>query len=216
MADEKDRSSTTPNEEAVGERVEGAAGPAPAQAATAADGDGGGDEQSPQAEESREALAVRLAEVEGQLERFRDQALRSQAEAENARRRASRDVENAHKYALEKFTADLLPVLDSLEKAVDVASRSQGAEPIGEGVELSLKLFLSVLEKHGMQRIDPVGEPFDPQRHEAMAMLPSEHAEPNSVLEVMQPGYVLNGRLVRAAKVVVARAPDPQSSRNGA
>lgn len=217
MADEKDRSSTTPNEEAAGERVEGAAGPAPAEADAALDGDGGdGDEQSPRGGQSREALAARLEEVEAQLERYRDQALRSQAEAENTRRRASRDVENAHKYALEKFTGGLLPVLDSLEKAVEAASRSEGAEPIGEGVELSLKLFLSVLEKHGVQRVDPVGEPFDPQLHEAMAMVPSEHAEPNSVVEVMQPGYVLNGRLVRAAKVVVARAPEPEASRNGA
>ncbi len=99
-------------------------------------------------------LAARLQEAERKLEGFRDQALRAQAEAENTRRRATRDVENAHKYALEKFTADLLPVLDSLDKAVEVASESEseGAKPIAEGVELSLKLFLSVLEKHGMER----------------------------------------------------------------
>jgi molecular chaperone GrpE len=163
---------------------------------------------------SADALLARLEAAEQQVERYKDQALRAQAEAENTRRRAGRDVENAHKYALERFAAELLPVLDSLEKAVEVAAQSEAAGSIAEGVELSLKLFASVLEKHGIQRIDPVGEPFDPQLHEAMTTLPSAHAEPNSVLEVMQPGYVLNGRLMRAAKVVVARAPAPDSSRN--
>ncbi|MEQ8861626.1 MAG: nucleotide exchange factor GrpE [Pseudomonadales bacterium] len=155
-----------------------------------------------------QAPAERIAQLEQQAESLRDQALRAQAEAENTRRRASRDVENAHKYALEKFGADLLPVLDSLEKAVEVASQSEAAESIAEGVDLSLKLFLSVLAKHGIERIDPTGEPFDPQVHEALTMVPSAHAEPNSVLEVMQAGYLLNGRVVRAAKVVVAKAPD--------
>jgi molecular chaperone GrpE len=164
---------------------------------------------------SPQTLIARLQEAQQQVESYKDQVLRAQAEAENTRRRAGRDVENAHKYALEKFTADLLAVLDSLEKAVEVASGSEAAGSMVEGVELSLKLFLSVLEKHGVQRVDPVGEPFDPQFHEALTMVPSAHAEPNSVLEVMQPGYVLNGRLVRAAKVVVAKVPDP-ASRGGA
>jgi len=164
---------------------------------------------------SPEALLEKLEKLEEQAGHYRDQALRAQAEAENTRRRASRDVENAHKFALEKFAAELLPVLDSLEKAVEVAAESDGAESIAEGVELSLKLFLSVLEKHGIERIDPTGEPFDPQVHEAMTMVPSEHAEPNSVLEVMQRGYLLNGRVVRAAKVVVARAPDTQPQSGG-
>jgi molecular chaperone GrpE len=214
MADDKNRPagrSAGPADDPAEDRIEGA-GNAPATGSEAPDmpggGQGGGD--------PAETLAARLEGAEQQLEQYRDQALRAQAEAENTRRRASRDVENAHKYALEKFTADLLPVLDSLEKAVEVASGSTGAESIGEGVQLSLKLFLSVLEKHGVQQIDPLGEPFDPQLHEAMTMVPSAHAEPNSVLEVMQRGYVLNGRLVRAAKVVVARAPDPAASGNGA
>ncbi len=156
-------------------------------------------------------LAEQLREALEKAEQYRDQALRAQADAENTRRRASRDVENAHKYALEKFAADLLPVLDSLEKAVEVAGEAQGAESIAEGVELSLKLFHTVLAKYGIERIDPKGEPFDPQVHEAMTMVPSADAEPNSVIEVMQPGYLLNGRVVRAAKVVVARAPDSGS-----
>lgn len=171
------------------------------EAAAAQAGNGGAD--------SAETLKRRISELEERLEGLKDQALRHQAEAENTRRRAARDVENAHKYALERFTAELLPVLDSLEKAVEVASAADGAGSIAEGVELSLKLFLSVLEKQGVQRLYPAGEPFDPQVHEAVAMVPSQHAEPNSVLEVMQPGYLLNGRVVRAAKVVVARAPEP-------
>lgn len=176
---------------------------------------GRGDRTSADIDTSPEALLEKLENLEQQAEHYRDQALRSQAEAENTRRRASRDVENAHKFALEKFAAELLPVLDSLEKAVEVAAESEGAESIAEGVELSLKLFLSVLEKHGIERIDPIGEPFDPQVHEALTMVPSEHAEPNSVVEVMQRGYLLNGRVVRAAKVVVARAPDSQPQSGG-
>jgi molecular chaperone GrpE len=143
---------------------------------------------------------------------LKDQLLRNAAEMENVRRRAARDVENAHKFALEKFTADLLPVIDSLEKAVEAAraASAEGGEmetAIAEGVELSLKMFYDVLERAGVQRIDPLGEPFDPNLHEAMTLLESPHAEPNSVLDVMQKGYTLNGRLVRAAMVVVSKAP---------
>lgn len=157
-----------------------------------------------------EDLAAQLAAAQAELEAIKDQALRGQAEAENIRRRAARDVENAHKFALEKFAADLLPVVDSLEKAVEAAQSSADAgdnDAIVEGVELSLKLFLDVLEKSGISRIHPIGEPFDPQLHEAMAMVENPDAEPNSVLDVMQPGYSLNGRLVRAAMVVVSKAP---------
>ncbi len=152
----------------------------------------------------------RLAEAVAQIENLQDQALRAQAEVENVRRRAARDVENAHKYALEKFAADLLPVLDSLEKAVEARTEDgpENAKTLGEGVELSLKLFLSTCEKAGLSQVDPHGEPFDPRLHEAIAMLPNPDAEPNSVMEVMQKGYTLNGRLVRAARVVVVRAED--------
>jgi molecular chaperone GrpE len=154
-----------------------------------------------------------VADAAAQIEALKDQALRAQAEMENVRRRAARDVENAHKYALERFAADLLPVLDSLEKAVEAAEESgvDGAEGLSEGVGLSLKLFLTTCAKAGIDQVDPHGEPFDPQLHEAIAMVPNPDAEPNSVMEVMQKGYTLNGRLVRAAKVVVASAPDQQA-----
>lgn len=203
MAEEKDRTSASANADAEGAAAEQVSASSSPEGSIKGSPDG--DERSP------EALAARLEELEQELERYRDQALRAQAEMENVRRRASRDVENAHKYALERFTADLLPVLDSLEKAVEVATATAGAESIAEGVELSLKLFLTVAGKYGIERIDPLGEPFDPQLHEAMTLVPSATAEPNSVIDVMQRGYVLNGRLVRAAKVVVAKAPEPQA-----
>ena len=166
-----------------------------------------------QALESTEDAVTRLSAANDEIASLKDQLLRVQAEAENVRRRAARDVENAHKFALEKFAAELLPVVDSLEKAVESAqigaetSDAGAANAIGEGVELSLKLFYDVLEKAGISRIHPKGEPFDPQYHEAMAMLEHADAEPNSVLDVMQPGYTLNGRLVRPAMVVVSKAP---------
>ncbi len=153
---------------------------------------------------------AQLAALQAEVELLKDQALRSQAEAENIRRRAARDVENAHKFALEKFASDLLPVIDSLEKAVESAKDGEAAadaQAIGEGVALSLKLFIDVLEKAGISQVHPLGEPFDPQLHEAMAMVENPDAEPNSVLDVMQAGYTLNGRLVRAAMVVVSKAP---------
>lgn len=168
----------------------------------------------PEAEDSGQSASEKEpdgspADAERQVAELKDHVLRAQAEMENVRRRAARDVENAHKYALERFTADLLPVVDSLEKAVEAAAEcaDEAAVAIKEGVELSLKLFLTTLEKAGVSQVDPHGEPFDPQLHEAMAMVPNPDAEPNSVMEVMQRGYTLNGRLVRAAKVIVSAAP---------
>lgn len=154
-------------------------------------------------------LTERLAAAESEIGTLKDQVLRVQAEAENVRRRAQRDVENAHKFALEKFCAELLPVIDSLEKAVDIARTGAGADvtAIAEGVELSLRMFLGAMAKAGIEQVNPLGEPFDPQRHEAMALVPNPHAEPNSIMDVMQKGYLLNGRLVRAAMVVVSKAP---------
>ncbi len=145
------------------------------------------------------------ADVDTVIAQFKDQALRAVAEVENVKRRAARDVEHAHKFAVEKLLNDLVPVLDSLDKAVETAAATAGAEAIAEGVDLSLKLFIDTLGKSGVERIDPLGEPFDPQVHEAMAMVPNPDAEPNSVMEVIAKGYVLNGRVVRAAKVIVVQ-----------
>jgi molecular chaperone GrpE len=140
----------------------------------------------------------------------REQALRAAAESENVRRRAQRDVENAHKFALERFASDLLPVVDSLERAVDSARAEKAdgsAAAIADGVELSLKLFLDTLAKADVVQLDPIGVPFDPKFHQAVGMIESDRSEPGSVIEVLQKGYTLNGRLVRPAMVMVAKAP---------
>ncbi|MDA9256657.1 nucleotide exchange factor GrpE, partial [Pseudomonadales bacterium] len=154
-------------------------------------------------------LDAEVEAVDKQLAEAKDQLLRSIAEMENVRRRAQRDVENAHKFAVEKLLADLFPVVDSMEKAIETAENSEpgeGTKAIVEGVSLSLKLFVDTLAKAGVEQIDPLGQPFDPQLHEAMAMVPNPDAEPNTVMDVMQKGYVLNGRLTRAAKVIVVKA----------
>ena len=144
--------------------------------------------------------------TEGEIEALKDQLLRTVAESENIRRRASRDVENAHKYANEKLLEDLLPVLDSLEKALELPDQSDDAKAVLEGIEISLRMFRETLERGGVVIVDPLGEPFDPSRHEALAMVPNEEVEPNSVIEVVQKGYLLNDRVVRAARVIVSAA----------
>ena len=136
---------------------------------------------------------------------LKDQLLRRAAELENLKRRTVRDVEKAHKFGSEKLINDLFPVLDSLEKAIESAALLEGGEVISEGVELSLKLFLEAVSKSGVLTIDPLGEPFDPTVHEALAAVPNENAEPNTVMEVIQKGYSLNERLVRAARVIVVK-----------
>ena len=165
--------------------------------------------ESGEAPADAEALQAALEEARQEADGLRDAALRAQAEVENMRRRTAREVENAHRFALERFVEDLLPVLDSLEKAVESAAATDNLAAVAEGVELSLKLFLDRLGRSGIEQIDPLGEPFDPARQEAMTLVENPDAAPNSVLEVMQKGYLLNGRLVRAAKVIVAKAPVP-------
>jgi len=155
-------------------------------------------------------LNAKLEEALAQLEGYRDQALRAEAEMQNVRRRAERDVANAHKFALEKFLGNLVSVVDSLEKAIESAEQAnRTGEPIVEGVQLCLKLLLDLLEKENVRVLDPVGEPFDPQYHEAMSMIDNPNVEPNSVVLVVQKGYVLNERLVRPAMVMVAKGESP-------
>ncbi|MCK0163242.1 nucleotide exchange factor GrpE [Marinobacter sp. S6332] len=153
-----------------------------------------------------------LDALKEQLQDSQEQMLRLQAEMQNVRRRAEMDVQKAHKFALEKFVKELLPVADSLEKAVE---STEGQETAGElvasirqGVEMTLNLFVSSLKKFNVEPLNPVGEPFDPQQHEAMSMVPAPDAEPNSVVAVVQKGYLLNGRVVRPAMVMVAKAQD--------
>lgn len=150
----------------------------------------------------------RIAELEDQLATAQENALRAAAEAQNIRRRAEQDIEKAHKFALEKFATDLLAVLDSLERGIEVSDPDdEKIRPMREGMELTYKLFLDTMKRFQIERVDPQGEPFNPDLHQAMAMEESIHAEPNSVLKVFQCGYVMNGRLLRPAMVVVSKAP---------
>ena len=165
-------------------------------------------------EESGHATAELLDDAQTQLEKaleevalLKDQMLREQAETQNVRRRVQRDVENARKFALEKFVEELLPLVDNLERAIDSAGDDEATKPVLEGIELTYKSFVDVLKKFNVEQINPIGEPFDPQLHEAMTMVPNPNMEPNSVMDVMQKGYTLNGRLVRAARVVVTKSP---------
>ncbi|MDR5893923.1 nucleotide exchange factor GrpE [Halomonas mongoliensis] len=152
-----------------------------------------------------ELLAARVEELEQGLADAKDQALRAAAEAQNVRRRAEQEAEKARKFALEKFVKELLPVVDSLEKALE-AMADEATEAHREGVSMTLKMQLDAMAKFGVEAVEPAGEPFDPQLHEAMAMVPNPELEPNTVMEVMQKGYLLNGRLVRPAMVVVSQA----------
>ncbi|MBT3620480.1 MAG: nucleotide exchange factor GrpE [Porticoccaceae bacterium] len=146
-------------------------------------------------------------ELQEQVSKANDQVLRVQAEMQNVRRRVERDVENAHKYALDKFTAELLPVVDNLERAlstIDAADDAQKA--VATGLELTLKSFFDVLGRFKIEVVDPAGQPFDADLHQAVSMVPNPDLEPNTVMDVFQKGYTLNGRLVRPAMVVVSKA----------
>lgn len=153
-----------------------------------------------------EPLQQALAAAEQQALENRENHLRALAEIENMRRRAVRDVENAHRYGLEKFAAELLAVRDSLELGLEAGDKAD-VRSLLAGKEATLQLLAKAFEKFDITEINPLGEPFDPQFHEAIAMQESDTAEPNSVLQVVQKGYQLNGRLLRPARVIVARAP---------
>jgi molecular chaperone GrpE len=152
------------------------------------------------------ALLAEIEQLQQQLADAKDQVLRTAAEAQNTRRRAEKDVENAHKYALEKFAGALLPVADNLERTLEAADRNNEAvKPLAEGVELTCKTLQELLGRFQIEAIDPLGAPFDPQFHEAVSMVDNPNVEPNTVLHVMQKGYTLHGRLLRAAMVMVAK-----------
>ena len=154
------------------------------------------------------ALLEKLAQAEAAAQEEKDRALRIAAEMENLRRRSALDVEKAHKFALEKFSGELLPVIDSLERALELPDRENEAlKPTLEGVDLTLRSMLSTVAKFGVEAINPLGEPFDPNRHQAISMVENGQVAPNSVIAVMQKGYELNGRIIRPAMVMVARAP---------
>ncbi len=155
------------------------------------------------------SLEVLLEEAKQAAADAKEQALRAVADAQNIRRRAEKDAENARKFALEKFAGDMLVVADNLDRALASADMSNDSlKPMIEGVELTHKSMLDALARHNVELINPLGEPFNPEFHQAMAMVPNPDAEPNSVMDVMQKGFTLNGRLLRPAMVVVAKAPE--------
>ncbi len=162
-------------------------------------------EQSP-AEEQTDApsLEDQLVEAQTKADENWAQYLRAAAELDNTRKRSLRDIEHAHRYALERFAADLAPVRDSLELGL---AADATVDSLRSGVEATLKQLDQALARHGVEVIDPAGQPFDPERHEAMSTMPSADAAPDSVIQVIQKGLVLNGRLVRPARVIVAVAP---------
>lgn len=151
---------------------------------------------------------VRVDEMQALLDEAREQHLRALAELENTRKRAQRDIENAHRYALDRFVADLAPVRESLEMGLGAAGGDGPSEALAEGVAMTLKQLDQVLAKHGVAVIDPAGALFDPTLHEAMQTVQTDDADPDTVVQVLQKGLSLNGRLLRPALVVVARAPD--------
>lgn len=152
-------------------------------------------------------LVARINELEEQLAAAQDQALRAVADAQNARRRSEQEVTKAHKFALERFANDLLAVVDSLERGLELSSDEDPAiKPMRDGMELTLKLFTDTLARHQIVAVDPHGEPFNPELHQAMTMEERDNVEPNTVIKVFQKGYTLNERLLRPAMVVVSKA----------
>ncbi|MFQ3342008.1 MAG: molecular chaperone GrpE [Porticoccus sp.] len=152
-------------------------------------------------------LSLQLAKLEADLLEAKDESLRNQAEMQNILRRSERDVQNAHKYALDKFVAELLPVVDNLERALQsIDQNKEDLKSLAEGVVLTLKSFQDVLARYKVLPIDPKGEVFDPELHQAMSILEMPGSIPNTVVDVFQKGYTLNDRLVRPAMVVVAGA----------
>jgi len=163
------------------------------------------------APEDDKDIEATLAELTAKADDNWDRYLRALAEVENVRKRATRDVERVRKFALENFARELLAVKDSLELGL-TAGQSADAESLVAGSKATLKLLATMLERFGITELDPEGEPFDPEMHEAMTVQPAADAEPGSVLTVIQKGYSLNGRLLRPARVIVAAEPPPESA----
>ena len=195
MAEGKPEEQTAAEEAAVDvEQADGAVTEAAAEADSDNEADLDGEPEAP-------------VDLEAELEAAKDAALRAQADAMNVQRRADQEIEKARKFALERFCGDLLSVVDNLERALESNGDEQGSAALAEGVELTRKGFMDVLAKYGVETIDPQGEPFDPETAQAMSMVEQPDVEPNSVVAVMQRGYLLNGRLLRPAMVMVSKAP---------
>lgn len=150
-------------------------------------------------------LKQQLEDAQAKVAEYWDQIVRAKAEMENIKRRATRDVENARKFSTEKFANDLIPVMDSMEQGIESIKESTEISAVKEGMEMTTDMLIKSLEKQGMTQVNPVGEKFDPQFHEAMTMVPSEDFPADHVIDVFQKGYELNGRLIRPARVVVSQ-----------
>ena len=166
-----------------------------------------GDDTNTDQDISLEQALEKLAQAELAAEKAHDDLLRVQAEMQNLRRRTEQDIEKAHKYGQEKFSAELLSVMDNLERALDAASahENEAVKAIYDGVDLTLKSFSDCFTKFNIEAVDPLGEPFDPALHQAMSMQENPDVEPNTVIAVMQKGYTLHGRVIRPAMVMVAK-----------
>ena len=165
-------------------------------------------EQAGGAAAAHTELAALLEDARGKADAHWDQCLRLQAEIDNLHKRSERDLANAHKFALERFAADLLPVRDSMEMGLAAFGAESGdIAKLREGVELTLQMLTSVMAKFQIHEVNPVNEPFNPDFHQAMSVQERADVEPNSVVTVVQKGYLLNDRLIRPAMVIVARAP---------
>ena len=153
---------------------------------------------------------ARLAEAESRAERLREDLLRAAAEMDNVRKRAAREIDAARQFGIERFALELLPVADSLALGLESAAAPDGGA-MREGQEATLRLLLKAFERAGLTPVDPAGQAFDPERHEAMAMRPSAEHPPHTVVQVVQRGWLLNGRLLRPARVIVSAGPENAS-----
>ena len=199
MSDEKDSAS-------VGDEALNAEQNQASEASEAVDQDLASDDSAPESASEIDPHA-RIDELELALAAAKESVLRAQADAINSQRRAEKEVEKARKFALEGFSREVLVVADNLERALSVVDQTdQSLQPIVEGIELTLKSFSDVFAKYNIEAVEPMGEPFDPQLHQAMSMVPNPEVEPNTVIAVMQKGYTLNGRLIRPAMVIVSKA----------
>jgi molecular chaperone GrpE len=153
------------------------------------------------------AVQAELEQAQAKAEENWNLYLSMRAEMDNLRKRSEREVQNAHKFALKEFVDALLPIKDSLEMGIAAAGETADVQKLLEGSDLTLKMLVNVLTKFGVQEVNPQGEPFNPELHQAMAMQPAQEAKPNTVLQVVQKGYLLNERLIRPAMVIVAQAP---------
>ncbi|MEE8365949.1 MAG: nucleotide exchange factor GrpE [Gammaproteobacteria bacterium] len=159
-----------------------------------------------EAEEAEGNIELELEKAQEKIKNYWDQILRLKAEIENNRKRAERDIESAHKYALKNFVEALLPIIDSMEMSQAAADAENASlESFREGVDLTMNMFIQMLEKQGLVQLDPQGEKFDPEQHQAISMKKDKKAKSNTVIEVMQKGFLLNDRLVRPAMVIVAK-----------